>query len=167
MQKELHVTALEECARQYGSQTKLKEVARTMIECMGKRARNIKSGTYVNAVYSLGGGTWKTADLNIRSVLKAPNDPQAFLPGILQDPGEQLGPLVTPMPPLEGTDNSDDNIVVDLSQPISIPDNIDTINVPGVATVAVPKAVPDLSPKAAVLQVSASTRKYSVTNTNK
>ena len=71
------------------------------------------------------------------------------------------------MPPLEGTDNSDDNIVVDLSQPISIPDNIDTINVPGVATVAVPKAVPDLSPKAAVLQVSASTRKYSVTNTNK
>ena len=78
MQKELHVTALEECARQYGSQTNSKEVARTMIECMGKRERNIKSGTYVNAVYSLVGGTWKTADLNIRSVLKAPNDPQAF-----------------------------------------------------------------------------------------
>ena len=39
----------------------------------------------------------KTLELNIGSVLKAPNDPQDFVPEIIQEPGEPLGPPVPPM----------------------------------------------------------------------
>ena len=85
--KALHVTALAECARQYGSRSKSKDFAGTLIEFIGKKTRNNRSSTYVKAVYDLGGGTLKTVELNIRSVLKAPNDPQYFVPEILQDTG--------------------------------------------------------------------------------
>ena len=164
--KALHVTALEECARRYGSWSKSKKVTGAVIECIGKKTRNNRSIPYVKAVYALGGVTLKTVELNIRSVLKAPNNPQDFVPEILQEPGEPLGPPVPPMSPLEGTDNADDNSVVDLCQPISIPDTIYTINVPKVATVVVPKAAPDVAPKAAVPQVSAATSEDSGTNTD-
>ena len=63
-------------------------------------------------------------ELNIRSVLKAPNDPQEFVPEILQEPGEPLGPFVPPIPPLEDTYNANYNGVVDLRQPISITDTL-------------------------------------------
>ena len=105
-------------------------------------------------------------ELNIRSVLKAPNDPQYFVPEILQEPGEPLGPPVPPMPPLEGTDNEGGNSVVGICQTISIPDIIDAINVPKVATVAVPVASPDVAPKAVVPQLSAATGEDIGTNTN-
>ena len=121
-----------------------------MIEFIGKKTRNNWSSTYVKALYALGDGTLKTVELNTKSVLKAPNDPQDFVPEIIQDPGELLGPPVPPMPPLEDKYNADDNSVVDLSQPISITDTIDTINVPRVATVAVPEAAPNVAPEAAV-----------------
>ena len=88
----------------------------------------------------------KTVELNIRSVLKAPNDPQDFVPEIIQDPGETLGPPVPPIPPLEDIDNAYDNSVVDICQPISIPDTIDAINVPEVSNAAVPEAAPDVAP---------------------
>ena len=103
-------------------------------------------------------------DLNIRSVLNTPNDPQDFVLDILQDPGEPLGLPLPPIPLLEGTDNKDDNSMFDLRQTISIPDTIDMINVLEVATVAVPKAAPDVSPEAAVLKVSAATVEDSGTN---
>ena len=117
-----------------------------MIECIGKKKRNNRSITYVKAVYALSGGTLKTVELNTRSVLKAPNDPQDFVPEILQEPGEPLGPPVPPMPPLEDTDKADDNSAIDIPQPISIPDTIYAINVPKVATVAVPEAAPNVLP---------------------
>ena len=164
--KALHVTALEECARRYGSWSKSKEVTGTGIELIGKKTRNNRSSIYVKAVYTLGGGTWETVQLNIRSVLKALNDTQYFVPDILQYAGETLGPTVPPIPTPEVTDNADDNSVVDLCQPISIPDTIDVMNVPGVATVAVPEAAPNVAPKAAVPQVSSATGEDSGTNTN-
>ena len=128
-----HVTALAECARRYGSRSRSKEVAGTVLECLGKKTKTNRSSTYVKAVYALGGGTLKTVELNIRSVLKAPNNPQYFVPEILHEPGEPLGPPIKPMPALplpEDTDNADGNSVVDLRQPIPIVDAIDTIDVP-------------------------------------
>ena len=160
----LHVTALTECARKYGSRSKSKDVAGTVIECIGKKTKNNWSSTYVKVVYVLGGETLKTGELNNRSVLKAPNDTQDFVPDILQDPGEPLGLPLPTIPLLEGTDNKDDNSMFDLRQTISIPDTIDMINVLEVATVAVPKAAPDVSPEAAVLKVSAATVEDSGTN---
>ena len=71
-----------------------------MIEFIGNKTRNNRSSTYVKEVYALGGGTLNTVELNTRSVLKAPNDPQYFDPEILQEPGEPLGPPVPPTPPL-------------------------------------------------------------------
>ena len=71
------------------------------------------------------------------------------------------------MPTLEVIDNSDYNSVIDLRKPISVPDTIDAINVPGIATVAVPEAAPDVAPEAAVPQVSAATGEDSGTNTDK
>ena len=128
--------------------------------------RNNRLSKYVKEVYALGGGNFMTVELNIRSVLKAPNGPQDFVPEILQDPGEPLGPPVLHIPPLEDIDNADDNIVVDLRHPISIPDTIDTINVPNVVTIAVNKSAPDVASEAAVPQVSASTGEDNGTNTN-
>ena len=98
--------------------------------------------------------------------MKAPNDPQDFVPEIIQDPGEPLGPPVLHIPPLEDTYNVDNNILVDLHQPVPIPDNINAINVPEVATVAVPEAVPKLAPEAAVTQMSSSISEDSGTNTS-
>ena len=144
--KTLHFTALEECAHRYGLRLKSKEVAVTEIECIVKKTSNNWSSTYVKSVYSLGGGYLKTVELKIRSVLKAPNNPQDFVPEIIQDPGETLGPPVPPIPPLEDIDNAYDNSVVDICQPISIPDTIDAINVPEVSNAAVPEAAPDVAP---------------------
>ena len=48
--KELHVTALEEFARRYGSRSKSKEVAGTVLECTGKKTRNYLLSIYVKAV---------------------------------------------------------------------------------------------------------------------
>ena len=78
--KELHVTALTECAQKYGSWLKPKEVVGTVIERIGNKKRNNWSSTYVKSVYALGGGILNTVELNIRSVLKATNDPQYFVP---------------------------------------------------------------------------------------
>ena len=60
-----HVTALAECARRYGSRSKSKEVAGTVLECIDKKTKTNRSSTYVKAVYALGGGTLKTMELNI------------------------------------------------------------------------------------------------------
>ena len=57
--------------------------------------------------------------------------------------------------------------MVDLRQTISIPDTIDAINVPKVATIAVPGAAPDVAPETAVPQVSVATGEDSGTNNNK
>ena len=102
-----HVTVLEECARQYGSQSKSKGGAGTVLECIGKKTKTNWSITHVKSVYALGGGTLNTVELNIRSVLKAPIDPQDFVPEIRQEPGEPLGPPIKPMPDLlpEDTDS--------------------------------------------------------------
>ena len=135
-----------------------------MIECIGKKTRNNRLSTYVKALYALGDGTLKTVELNNKSVLKAPNDPQDFVPEIIQDPGEPLGPPIKPMPDLplpEDTDNADGNSVVDLNQPIPILDAIDAINVPEI----VPAVVPDEAPEAAAPQVLATTGEDSDTNT--
>ena len=137
-----------------------------MVEYLGKKTSNNRSSTYVKSVYALGGGTVKKVELHIRSVLKAPTDPQGFVPEILQEPGEPLGPHVPPMIPMEDTDNSDDNSVVDICQTISIPDTIDAINVPKVATIAVSKSAPSVAPEAAVPKVSATTGEEIGTNTN-
>ena len=67
---------------------------------------------------------------------------------------------------MEIIDNAYYNSVIDLRQPISVPDTIDAINVPKVATVAVPEVATDVAPEAAVLQVSAATGEYSGTNIN-
>ena len=141
--KELHVTALSECARRYGSWSKSKEVAGTVIECMENNTNNNWLITHVKSVYILGGGNLKTVELNIISVLKALNNPQYLVPEITQEPGEPLVHPVPPITPPKDTDNADDNIVVDLHQKSSIPDTIDVINVPEVATVSVPEAGPD------------------------
>ena len=53
--------------------------------------------THVKSLYALGDGTLKTVELNIRSFLKSPNNPQYFVPEIIQEPGE---PLVPPVPPM-------------------------------------------------------------------
>ena len=45
--KELHVTALTECAKQYGSWSKPKEVVGTVIERIGNKTRNNWLSTYV------------------------------------------------------------------------------------------------------------------------
>ena len=82
------------------SRSKSKEVAGTVIECIGKKTKTNRSSTNVKAVYALGGGTLKTLELNIRSFLKAPSDPQDFVPEIHQEPGEPLGPPIKPMPAL-------------------------------------------------------------------
>ena len=78
--KELHVTALTECAQQYGSWSKPKEVVGTVIERIGNKKRNNWLSTYVKSVHALGAGSLNTVELNIRSVLKATNDPQYFVP---------------------------------------------------------------------------------------
>ena len=70
--KALHVTALAEFPRQYRSQPKSKEVVGTALECIGKKTKNNRSSIYVKVMYALGGGTLKTVELNIRSVLKLP-----------------------------------------------------------------------------------------------
>ena len=116
-EKAIHVTALAECARRYGSQSKSKEVEGTVLECIGKKTKTNRSSTHVKVVYTLGGGTFKTVELNIQSVLKAPSDPQYFVPDIRQEPGETLGPHIKPMPDLplmEGTDNTYGNSMVNL-----------------------------------------------------
>ena len=71
-----------------------------MIACIGRKARNNRPSKYLKAVHTLGGGTLNKVELNTRSFLKALNDPQDFVTEILQEPGEPLGPPVTPMPPL-------------------------------------------------------------------
>ena len=50
------------------------------------------------------------------------------------------------MPTMEIIDNAYYNSVIDLRQPISVPDTIDAINVPKVATVAVPEVATDVAP---------------------
>ena len=65
--KAIHVTALSECARRFGSRSKTKEVAGTVLECIDRKTKTNRSSTYVKAVYTLGNGTLKTVELNIRS----------------------------------------------------------------------------------------------------
>ena len=98
--------------------------------------------------------------------MNAPNDPQNFVPEILQEPGKPLSPPVPHMPPLEVTYNAYDNSVVDLRHPIYITDTIDAINVPEAATIEFPEPAPNVAPEAAVPQVSAATGEDSGTNTN-
>ena len=64
-EKAHHVTVLEECERQYGSRSKSKEVAGTVLECIGKKTKTNWSSTHVKAVHAIGGGTLKTMELNI------------------------------------------------------------------------------------------------------
>ena len=92
--KAIHVTALAECARRYGSRSKSKVIAGTVIECTVKKTATNRSSTYVKAVYNLGGGVLKTVELNIWSVLKEAPDPQDFVPEIRQEPGEPIVPPV-------------------------------------------------------------------------
>lgn len=79
-----HVTVLVEYTRQYGSQSKSKEVAGTVLEYLGKKAKYNWLITYVKSIYALGGETLKTMEMNIISVLKAPNNPQYILPEVRQ-----------------------------------------------------------------------------------
>ena len=94
--------------------------------------------------------------------MNPPNDPQYLVPELIQELGEPLDSPVPPMPPLEGTDNADDNSVVNLSQSIYTPDTIGAINVPKVATLA----VTNVALEEEVPQVLASTVKESRTNTD-
>ena len=162
-----HVTALAECARRYGSRSKSKEVAGTVLECIGKKTKTNRSSTYVKAVYALGGGTMKTVELNIRSVLKAPSDPQDFVPEIRQEPGEPLGPPLPPIPaipPPEDTYNADS--VVDLNQPIPVLDAIELGVLDAIDAITIPEIVPAILPdEAPAPQVLATTGADSDTNT--
>ena len=92
--KAIHVTALAECARRFGSRSKSKVIAGTVIECSVKKTATNRSSAYVKAVYNLGGGTLKTVELNVRSVLEEAPDPQDFVPEIRQEPGEPIAPPV-------------------------------------------------------------------------
>ena len=65
-------------------------------------------------MYALGGGTLKTVELNIRSVLKEARDPQDSVPKIRQEPGEPLAAQIPP--PTQPEDPSDDESVVDQSE---------------------------------------------------
>lgn len=98
--------------------------------------------TYVKAVYAIGSGTLKTVELNIRSVLKEPRDPQDCVPEIRQEPDEPLAPPIPP--PTQPEDPNDDESVVDLRQPNPIPDAI-----------AVRTVVPDEAPEIAAPEIAA------------
>ena len=102
-------------------------------------------------------GNFEDSGVEYQIILKAPHDPQDFVPETLQKSGEPMCPPILPMPPLED--------VVDLRQPIYIPDTVDVMNVPEVSTVSVPEVAPDVVPKVAVPQVSAATGEDSDTNT--
>ena len=94
--KAIHVTALAECARRYGSRSKSKEVVGTVLEYIDRKTKTNRKSTYVKAMYAPGGGNLKTVELNIRSVLKELRDPQDFVPEIRQEPGEPLAPPIPP-----------------------------------------------------------------------
>ena len=120
--KAIHVTSLAECARRFGSRSKTKEVAGTVLECIDRKTKTNRQSTYVKAVYALGGGTLKTVELNIRSVLKEVRDPQDYVPEIRQEPGEPLAAQIPPRTQLE--DANDDESVVNLLPNLPIPDII-------------------------------------------
>ena len=120
--KAIHVTSLAECARRFGSRSKTKEVAGTVLECIDRKTKTNRQSTYVKAVYALGGGTLKTVELNIRSVLKEVRDPQDSVPEIRQEPGEPLAAQIPPRTQLE--DANDDESVVNLLPNLPIPDII-------------------------------------------
>jgi len=120
--KAIHVTALAEYARRFGSRSKTKEVPGTVLECIDRKTKTNRQSTYVKAVYALGGGTLKTVELNIRSVLKEVRDPRDFVPEIRQEPGEPLAAQIPP--PTQPEDANDDESVVNLLPNLPIPDII-------------------------------------------
>jgi len=120
--KAIHVTALAECARRFGSRSKTKEVPGTVLECIDRKTKTNRQSTYVKAVYALGGGTLKTVELNIRSVLKEVRDPRDFVPEIRQEPGEPLAAQIPP--PTQPEDANGDESVVNLLPNLPIPDTI-------------------------------------------
>ena len=155
--KAIHVTALSECARRFGSRSKTKEVAGTVLECIDRKTKTNRSSTYVKAVYTLGGGTLKTVELNIRSVLKEARDPQDSVPEIRQEPGEPLAAQIPPPTQLE--DANDDESVINLLPNLPIPDNI-------AVQAVVPEEPPEIAaPKIAAPEVAAPEVVDSDTNT--
>ena len=140
--KAIHVTALAECARRFGSRSKTKEVAGTVLECIDRKTKTNCQSTYIKEVYALGGGTLKTVELNIQSVLKEARDPQDSVPEIRQEPGEPLATQIPP--PTHPEDTNDDESVVNLLPNLPIPDNI-----------GIQEVVPEEPPKIAAPEIAA------------
>ncbi|KAI2512650.1 Transposase IS4 [Fragilaria crotonensis] len=88
--KAMHVTALIECHRRYGSNAKTKLVNGTVTELRTVPSSNQKrTVTLITAIYSLGGQCRKVATLNSRSVNKAGH--VAAIPDERNEPVTGLG----------------------------------------------------------------------------
>ena len=79
--KACHVTSLAECARRYGSNSKMKKVQGivTHVEVIKNSTTN-RTTTFVTAAYDLGGTTIRPCRLNIRSVKAVPTPTAATVP---------------------------------------------------------------------------------------
>ena len=72
--KATHVTSLAECTRRFGKRNKSKWINGTVLSIYNKKTKTGRNSRHVRAKFDLGGGSYKIADVNIRSIQAAPEE---------------------------------------------------------------------------------------------
>ena len=72
--KATHVTSLAECTRRYGRNNKSKMINGKVLSLYNKKTATGRNSRHVRALFDLGGGSTKVADLNIRSIQAVPEE---------------------------------------------------------------------------------------------
>ena len=72
--KVIHVTSLAKYIRRFGRQRKTKMIGGKVLSIYSKNPASGHNSRYVRCEFDLGGGATKVADVNIRSILVAPEE---------------------------------------------------------------------------------------------
>ena len=105
--KATHVTSLAECTRCYGRMNKSKMINGKVLSLYNKKTSTGRNSRHVRALFDLGGGSTKVADLNIRSIHAAPEEESEDVEGQSMAVAEEQVP---PNPTVD--DGGDDAVAV-------------------------------------------------------